>query len=120
MPIEETPPLQLVVEVATKCTGEVEPPLTGDETDTPANAGRADSRAHQRIIFTINSLQRGICKTAEVDRKNLGLHLLTIKIVSTRGRNSVLVYEGAEIADYPGGGVHYGQLNDFYDVFSRG
>jgi len=51
MPIEATPPEQVVVALATKCTGEESVlPVVGDETDTPANALR-DSVSKQNSVF---------------------------------------------------------------------
>ena len=48
MPIEETPLEQVVVALATKCTGEeLVLPVPGAETDTPANA-HTDSVSKQK------------------------------------------------------------------------
>ena len=51
MPIEATPPEQVVVALAIKCTGDESVlPVPGEETDTPANA-QTDSVSKQNSVF---------------------------------------------------------------------
>jgi len=52
MPIAETPLAQVLVEVATKCTGDPKVlPLVGELTVTVANAEAADKRIQQNIVL---------------------------------------------------------------------
>ena len=59
MPIEETPLEQVVVALATKCTGE-EPvlPVLGAETDTPANAHTDSVRKQNNVFITTPALPK--------------------------------------------------------------
>jgi len=52
MPMDDTPPEQLVVPLATKCTGDATVlPLVGDDTDTVPKALAADRRMQKNTAF---------------------------------------------------------------------
>jgi len=52
MPIDDTPLEQVVVALATKCTGEVaDEPVVGEVTLTVANAGMAQRAKRKRTYF---------------------------------------------------------------------
>jgi hypothetical protein len=54
--MEETPPEQLVVELATKWTGEESVLLlAGEETDTPANENTENESKQRRILISCSS-----------------------------------------------------------------
>jgi hypothetical protein len=56
MPIDETPPAQLVVALATKWTGEESPLLfRGEETETPANEHTDSANMQTKVFIFISS-----------------------------------------------------------------
>jgi hypothetical protein len=83
MPMEETPLEQLVVELATKWTGEESVLLlAGEETDTPANEHAENDSKQRRILISCSSstilggaeqiLDGGKEKTAAHAKQNFG------------------------------------------------
>jgi hypothetical protein len=58
MPIDETPLAQLVLAVATKCTGEEVLLVVGAETETVPNADAANMKRHKKSFMRLQLLIR--------------------------------------------------------------
>ena len=101
MPMDDTPPEQLVVPLATKCTGDVVvlPPV-GEDTDTMPKALAADRRMQQNtafistpICFTVlfySFVLQSLCYLAERRERNRKIHYVSHEHPTERRKSQKL------------------------------